>query len=67
MSGVNIERALIGLFPIGGVELFDLPTQAIQEVIIGPKNLTPPEVVQSFLGNNQFLNVSVKRSQATYR
>ena len=39
----------------------------INEVFIGPKNLTPPEVINSLLEQNDFNDVTVKNSTASYR
>ena len=39
----------------------------IREVLIGPKNKTPPNVVQAILKQAGFLDVRVRESRATYR
>ena len=40
---------------------------AITEVILGPKNMTPNYVIDSFLKQNGYANVKVSRSEASYR
>lgn len=44
-----------------------LDLEPIVEVIIGPKNLTPVEVVENFLAKSGFSGVKVVRSGGTYR
>lgn len=41
--------------------------EPIVEVIIGPKNLTPSEVVETLLKKHGFSDVKISRSSATYR
>ncbi len=40
---------------------------AITEVVLGPKNITPDYVVESFLRQNGFEGVKISRSRASYR
>lgn len=47
--------------------LLDLPCNSIREIILGPKNNTPPDVVKMMLENNGFKTTSVKISEASYR
>lgn len=44
-----------------------LPSQIIKEVVLGPKNKTPIEVVKIFLKEKGFEDVKVKRSKGSYR
>jgi hypothetical protein len=55
------------LTPYRSFPLKKIDTLAINEVILGPKNITPEFVVSKFLQQNGFVGVSVKRSVATYR
>lgn len=55
------------IVPYREYELSPLEESSIVEVIIGPKNLTPNYVIESFLNQNGFLNAKVLRSEATYR
>ena len=55
------------IIPYRSYELAELEEQPITEVVIGPKNRTPVDVVENFLVQNGFLNVSVVLSEATYR
>ena len=48
-------------------DLDKLENESVIEVIIGPKNLTPPEVVESLLRKHGFNDVKIVRSSATYR
>jgi len=55
------------IVPFRSYELRALDVPAIERVYLGPRNITPPEVVQSLLRNNGFGEVEVLRSQASYR
>ena len=49
---------------------FELPESeggSIVKVILGPKNTTPNYVIESFLKQRGFRNVTILRSEATYR
>jgi len=41
--------------------------QPITEVVLGPKNITPLNVVENLLHNNGYMNVKITRSEASYR
>ena len=45
----------------------DKGLEPILEVVVGPKNLTPTDVVQNYLNKYGFDNVTISRSKATYR
>jgi hypothetical protein len=55
------------LIPYRQFELKKLSETMISEVIIGPKNITPIEIVESLLKMNGFNDVKVFRSKASYR
>ena len=55
------------LIPYKAVELADTVGQAIVEVVLGPKHLTPMSVVKEFLKRQGFGDVTVRRSEASYR
>lgn len=55
------------IIPYREFELKSLEQSAIKEVIIGPKNLTPKYVIESFLNKHGFPNVKVSCSEASYR
>lgn len=55
------------LIPYREFELVALEESPIREVILGPKNLTPSYVIESFLRKHGFTNVKISRSEATYR
>jgi hypothetical protein len=55
------------LIPYRQFELRRLTEVMISEVIIGPKNITPIEIVEKFLTINGFENAKVSRSKASYR
>ena len=55
------------LSPYRKYDLIDLSRQPIAEVVIGPKHLTPPNIVQACLKQYGFGDVKVRRSAASYR
>ncbi|MCG7865450.1 MAG: DUF2971 domain-containing protein [Candidatus Thiodiazotropha taylori] len=55
------------LIPYIEVKLKDFGANPIKEVIIGPKNETPIELIQLLLRNRGFMDVNVRHSKATYR
>lgn len=44
-----------------------IPTDLISEIVLGPKNETPIEIVSSLLSNSGFKNVKITRSEGSYR
>lgn len=64
----NLYRSLRDrLVPYMRLELPKTESPAILKVILGPKNLTPPDVVKGMLALHGFHGVAVERSAATYR
>ena len=55
------------LVPYREFPLKQLAAKSIEQVYVGPKNITPDFVIQKFLALNGFRDVSVMRSAATYR
>lgn len=55
------------IVPYREFELLKSESGSIAEVILGPRNMTPNYVLESFLKQNGFANVKVSRSEATYR
>jgi len=55
------------IVPYRAFELKRLRKKSIVEVYVGPKNITPDFVLKRFLSLNNFPNVKIKRSTATYR
>ncbi|MGB4017208.1 DUF2971 domain-containing protein [Petrimonas mucosa] len=55
------------IVPYREFELLDNGSSPILEVILGPKNTTPNYVIEGFLKHNAFTDVTVLRSEATYR
>lgn len=53
--------------PYKPFRLEDLDTAPILEIVLGPKNITPPFVIQKLLEMNGFEGVKVRPSEATYR
>jgi len=49
------------------IPLSNLEEQPLVEIILGAKNKSPEWVVKSFLENNEFKNVAVKKSKIPYR
>lgn len=55
------------VIPYRTFDLKPLDTPSIAEVVVGPRHETPPGVIQSLLKRAGFGEVSVRRSEATYR
>jgi len=55
------------IVPYRAFELKQLTASPVAEVVLGPRHETPPQVVQSLLKQGGFGEVSVRRSQASYR
>ncbi len=55
------------IIPFRKFELAASVGNPIVEVILGPKNITPEYVIESFLKQNGFGAVKISRSKATYR
>lgn len=55
------------IVPLREFELLESESSSIVEVILGPKNKTPNYVIESFLKQSGFANVTILRSEATYR
>lgn len=55
------------IVPCRQVQIVDLDRSPIAKVILGPKHDTPTKVIEDFLKQNQFVDVQVERSTASYR
>jgi hypothetical protein len=55
------------IIPYREFKIPPLSKDAITEVYLGPKNITPNHIIKSFLNQNGFENTKVLRSEATYR
>ena len=55
------------LIPYREIPLLEFAWQPIKEVILGPKHITDPVVIEGFLRQNGFGDVPVRRSNASYR
>ena len=55
------------IVPYLTVKLVELERGPIVEVILGPKHDTPPGIVKNFLKMNGYDDVTVKKSEASYR
>ena len=55
------------LIPYREFNLISLSSKPINEIYVGPKNITPNFVIEKFLTLNGFDDVIIKRSEATYR
>jgi hypothetical protein len=53
--------------PYREYKLLPLEEKPIVEVILGPKNITPVYVLESFLKQNGFNNFKISHSKVTYR
>jgi hypothetical protein len=52
--------------PYRSFELIDLNVNPIERIVLGPKNSTPAHVIDSFMKQNNFINVKVSQSIASY-
>lgn len=66
-NGVRFRPAKNKIVPYLELPLEELNVEAIREVILGPKQSSPPKVVEELLKTYGFKNISVRRSSATYR
>lgn len=55
------------LVPFKPIWFEELKVQPITDVVLGPKHLTPELVIQDFLAQRGFADVSVRKSSASYR
>jgi len=55
------------IVPYREFELIKSESSSIVKVILGPKNTTPNYVIESFLKQRGFLDVTILRSEASYR
>lgn len=55
------------IVPFARVPLESLPEPSVTEIILGPRNATPEYVVQALLSKYGWSNVSVRKSNASYR
>jgi len=55
------------IVPYREFELFKSQGSSIVKVILGPKNTTPSYVIESFLRQREFPDVTILRSEASYR
>ena len=53
--------------PYRAFKLKGLEINPIEEIVLGPKNITPKYVVESFLKQSGFKDVKVSSSEASYR
>jgi len=60
------QPSLNKIKPYRPCELIDLKLNPIEEIVLGPKNSTPVHVIESFLKQNNFINVKVSKSKASY-
>ena len=52
--------------PYRSFQLIDLKVNPIEKIVLGPKNSTPKYVIESFLKQNNFNDVEVLSSEASY-
>ena len=55
------------IVPFNRIQLENLDVPSIIEVVLGPRNVTPVEIVEAALRKYSFANVTVNRSKASYR
>lgn len=68
LAAIKFRSSRDRIIPYVAIDLpFDLGAPAIREVIVGPKNISPEQHIKSLLERNNFKDVAVRRSHATYR
>lgn len=55
------------IVPFESIEMAELDINPINEVILGPKHITPISLIEDFLSQSGYEDVAVKRSAASYR
>jgi hypothetical protein len=55
------------LVPFRRIPLEQVGKAPVTEIVLGPKNVTPEEIIHALLEKNGFSDVTVKRSKASYR
>jgi hypothetical protein len=55
------------IVPFARIALESLPQPSITEIVLGPRNATPERTVEAILVKYGWLNVSVRKSEASYR
>lgn len=65
----RIEFRAVGdrIVPFESIEMVELDVNPINEVILGPKHITPSSVIEEFLRQFGYEDVVVRRSAASYR
>lgn len=66
-SDYNFRASRDRIVPYREIELVEAEEQSIEDIILGPRNITPESVVKSMLEKRGFGDVEVSRSEATYR
>lgn len=66
-EGCEFRASGAKIIPFRSFELKPLGTDAIVEVVLGPKHASPTHVVKSLLARSGFSNATVEPSRATYR
>ena len=55
------------IVPYREYELLEGEEEPILEIVLGPKHITPNDLVERFMKQSGFKNVRVRRSDVTYR
>jgi Protein of unknown function (DUF2971) len=67
LSAMDFRADTDRIIPFRRIPLEDLGRPAITGIILGPKNITPSEIVDAFLKKHGWTNVAVQQSKASYR
>jgi hypothetical protein len=65
--GLSYRANHLHIAPYLPFELGEGFTEAIKEVWLGPRNITPEIIVEEFLNDHGITNVKILRSRASYR
>jgi hypothetical protein len=67
LSDMEFRSSRDRIVPFRSIMLEDIGLPAITEVVLGPKNITPEEVIDAILRKYNWPDVQIKRSSASYR
>jgi hypothetical protein len=67
LSRMDFRSLTDRLIPFRRIPLEELGQAAITEIILGPRNVTPEQIVRALLERHGWIGVAVRRSTASYR
>jgi hypothetical protein len=67
LENMEYRPLLDRIVPFRRIRLEDVGIEPIAEVVLGPKHVTPKEIIEATLEKYSFASVTVRRSSASYR